>query len=120
MKSLCAVAALGLSLVASVGSTLAQPYGAPGYGYPDRDYRYEERGPRYRDRDYRYEEPGPRYQERYEERRPRSRDGGYAFNEREYLRCHPDVRRAVRRGELSSGTEHYLIYGRSEGRRLRC
>jgi hypothetical protein len=109
MKAFCAVAAIGLSLMASMGSASAQPYGGPGYGYRDRDGGYEERGPRYRDRD-----------DEYEERGPRSRDRRYAFNEREYLRCNPDVRRAVRRGEVDSGVAHYLTFGRREGRRLSC
>ena len=45
---------------------------------------------------------------------------GYGFNEREYLRCNPDVRRAVRRGIVSSGRAHYRVNGRYEGRRLSC
>ena len=114
MKALCALAAVGLSLTVSTGSASAQPYG--GYGSRDRDYGYEERGPRYEYRD-------PRYRQRdygYEERGPRSRGGRYAFDEREYLRCNPDVRRAVRRGEVASGVQHYLTFGINEGRALRC
>jgi hypothetical protein len=109
MKALCAMAALGLTLRGSMDSASAQPYGGPGYGYRDRDGGYEERGPRYRDRDYEYEERGSR-----------SGNRRYAFNEREYLRCNPDVRRAVRRGEVDSGVAHYLTFGRREGRRLSC
>jgi hypothetical protein len=93
--------------MASMGSASAQRYGGPDYGYDEPEYR--ERGPRYRERDYDYEERGPRYRE------PR-----YAFNEREYLRCNRDVLRAIRRGELSSGLEHYRRFGRREGRRLSC
>nr|WP_084731060.1 hypothetical protein [Microvirga vignae] len=111
MKALCAIAAVGLSLMAPIGSASAQWYGGPGYGYEEPDYGYEERGPRYRGRDYDYE---------YRERGPRYRDRAYAFNEREYLRCHRDVRRAVRRGEVESGLAHYLRFGRREGRRLSC
>jgi hypothetical protein len=109
MKVLCAMAALGLSLMASMGSASAQPYGGPGYGYRDRDGGYDERGPRDRDRDYGYEERGPRYRGRPS-----------AFNEREYLRCNRDVLRSVRRGETASGLQHYLQFGRREGRRLSC
>ena len=51
----------------------------------------------------------------------RDRDyGRRGFNEREYLHCHRDVRAAVRRGELSSGWEHYVRFGRREGRQLYC
>jgi hypothetical protein len=108
MKALFAVAAIGISLMASVGSASAQRYGGPGYGYDEPEYGYRDRGPRYRDRDYGYEERGPR-----------GRDRRYAFNEREYLRCNPDVWRAVRRGQ-TSGLQHYLQFGRREGRRLSC
>nr|WP_114946170.1 hypothetical protein [Microvirga calopogonii] len=108
MKALCAVAAIGLSLMATMGSASAQRYGGPGSGYDEPDYGYREPGPRYRDRDYGYEERGPRYRGRPS-----------AFNEREYLRCNRDVLRAVRRGE-TSGLQHYLQYGRREGRRLSC
>jgi len=54
------------------------------------------------------------YRDRYYEREYRG------FNEREYLRCNRDVWAAVRRGELSSGWEHYQRFGRREGRRLWC
>ena len=81
MKALFVIAALGLSLMGSMGSASAQTYGG-------RDY-------------------GPR-------------DRGYGFNEREYLRCNPDVRRAVRRGIVSSGAAHYRVNGRYERRRLSC
>jgi hypothetical protein len=39
------------------------------------------------------------------------------FNEREYLRCNPDVARAVAQGRMQSGFMHYQGYGRREGRR---
>ena len=109
MKALCVIVAVGLSLVGSMDSASAQPYGGPDYGYGERDYEYRDRGPRYREPDYDYGERGPRY-----------RDRAYAFDEREYLRCHPDVRRAVRRGETESGWAHYQTFGRREGRRLSC
>jgi hypothetical protein len=109
MKAFCTIAVVGLSLLGSIVSASAQPYGGPGFGYEELDDGYGERGPRYRERDYGYEERGPR-----------SRDRRYAFNEREYLRCNRDVLRAVRRGETESGLAHYQRFGRREGRRLSC
>ena len=108
MKAFCAVAVIGLTLAAAIGSASAQPYG--------RGYDYEERGPRYRDRDY--QERGPRYRGRdYEdrERGPRRGGGEFSFDEREYLRCNPDVRAAVARGQFPSGFDHYRGHGRREG-----
>ena len=93
MKALCAVAAVGLGLMAFVGSVSAQPYG-------DRDGR--DRGRDYED----------------SERGDRGRESG--FDEREYLRCNPDVRTAVERGIVESGAAHYRVNGRQEGRRLSC
>ena len=114
MKALCATAAVVMSLTGLTSSTSAQPYGGPDYGYGDRGYRYRDRDYRdrdfgYRDRDYRYGERGPRY---------RGRE--FAFDEREYLRCNPDVRVAVMRGAMQSGFQHYQTYGVREGRRLTC
>lgn len=86
MKALCTVVAVGLSLMGSVASVSAQPYGGRGYGYEDRGY-------------------GGR---------------GYGFNGREYLRCNPDVRRAVRRGTMPSAIYHFRHFGRREHRRLSC
>jgi hypothetical protein len=107
MKALFAMAAIGLSLMSSMGAASAQPGGGPGYGYRERDEGYGERGPRYRER-----ESGERG------RGYRERDTG--FNEREYLRCNPDVAQAIRRGQMQSGFMHYQGYGRREGRRLSC
>jgi len=45
---------------------------------------------------------------------------GYGFDEREYLRCNPDVARAVRNGQMESGWAHYQVFGRRENRRLSC
>ena len=101
MNALRSIAAVGFVLIGAVGSASAQPYG----GY-DRGYRE----PEFRDR-------GPRYEER--ERGPR-RDREYAFDEREYLRCNPDVRRAINRGEMESASVHYRRHGRREGRQLSC
>ena len=56
----------------------------------------------------------------------RERGGGYGggreygFDESEYLRCNPDVLRAVRRGQMESGAVHYQTFGRRERRRLSC
>jgi hypothetical protein len=44
----------------------------------------------------------------------------YGFDEGEYLRCNPDVLRAVRRGQMESGAAHYRVFGRRERRRLSC
>ncbi len=67
---------------------------------------------------------GQRYHDydhwRWRHRHRETYGGGGYFSEREYLHCNPDVREAIRRGELSSGWEHYQAIGRSEGRRLRC
>lgn len=72
-------------------------------------------------------EPRPRYRERrgsdYDEeprRGPPIRERQFGFDEGEYLRCHPDVERAVRRGMMPSGAAHYQQFGRREGRRLTC
>lgn len=38
------------------------------------------------------------------------------FDEVTYLEVYPDVAEAVKKGDLSSGLEHYLHYGQAEGR----
>jgi hypothetical protein len=94
MKAFLAAATVGLSILGAVAPVAAQPR-------PDYDDGYRDRG--YRDRgDY----------------RGRSAYGG--FDEREYLRCNPDVRRAVAAGQMESGAAHYRVFGRREGRRLSC
>ncbi|MGU3538623.1 hypothetical protein [Methylobacterium sp. A54F] len=108
MKALCAAAAIGLTLV---GSALAQPYGGSDYGYRDRDYGREYGG---RDRGYR-----DRDDDDYRGRRGYG-GGSVAFDAREYMRCNPDVRRAVERGQVTSAIDHYRVFGRREGRRLSC
>jgi hypothetical protein len=100
MRRFYLMASVGLGLIGAISVASAQPYGGPGYGDRDRGYG---------DRDRRYEERGYRGRERE-----------FAFDEREYLRCNPDVRRAVMSGEFRSGTEHYQIHGRHERRRLSC
>ncbi|MCP2080493.1 UNVERIFIED_ORG: hypothetical protein J2W74_001679 [Methylorubrum zatmanii] len=107
MKAIYAVAAVGLGLMASIASVSAQPYGS-------RDYGYEERGRGYGGRDYDDEDRGRGYGGRGYGRRD------YGFDEREYLRCNPDVLRAVRRGQMESGAAHYQTFGRRERRRLSC
>lgn len=96
---------LGLGLLSGLTPALAQPYGARDYGYDRRDYDG-------RDRD-----DDDRYRGGYGRGYGR---GGFAFDEREYLRCNPDVRRAVMRGQMPSGLAHYQTFGRREGRRLSC
>jgi hypothetical protein len=120
MKALFAIAAVGLSLMGSMGAASAQPGGGPDYGYRERDEGYGERGPRYREREG-YGERGPRYRERESGERGRGyRERDTGFNEREYLRCNPDVARAISRGQMQSGFMHYQGYGRREGRRVSC
>ncbi len=109
MKPLCAMAAVGLSMMALMGSASAQPYGGPDYRYREPDYRYREPGYGYREPDY-----------GYRERRSRDRNRAYGFDEREYLRCNRDVLHAVRRGQMQSGFAHYQMHGRYEGRPLSC
>ena len=107
MRRFCAIAAVGLGLIGAMGVASAQPYGGPDYGYGDRD-----RG--YGGRDRGYDDRG-----RYGDRE-RRRERQYGFDEREYLRCNPDVRRAVMNGTMESGALHYQVHGRREGRRLSC
>jgi hypothetical protein len=38
------------------------------------------------------------------------------FDESRYLAQYPDVAKAVKSGKLASGFEHYVRYGRAEGR----
>lgn len=110
MKTVFALAAAGLSLMSVIGAASAQPYGGRDYGYEERGRGYG-RDDRYRERDRGYDDRDDRYRER---------GRGYGFNEREYLRCNPDVLQAVRRGQMESGALHYRVFGRREGRRLSC
>jgi hypothetical protein len=41
------------------------------------------------------------------------------FTELQYLDANPDVEDAVRKGEFASGFEHWLRFGKNEGRRLK-
>ncbi|HEX3464165.1 MAG TPA: GSCFA domain-containing protein [Candidatus Elarobacter sp.] len=41
------------------------------------------------------------------------------FSEKEYLYANPDVRLAVTQGRIASGYDHWVTFGRAEGRRLR-
>lgn len=113
MKAFLAVAVVGFGLIGPIVSVAAQPYGGSDYGRDRGDYRDrgDDRGrdDRYRDRDDGYRERGSGYGERVN-----------AFDEREYLRCNPDVRRAVASGQMASGAAHYKVFGRREGRRLSC
>ncbi|MDP4026541.1 hypothetical protein Q8W71_28395 [Methylobacterium sp. NEAU 140] len=101
---------LGLTLLSSAVPAFAQPYGGRDYGYDRGDYG--------RDRDYGYRDRGD-YGRDYD-RGPRGGRGDYAFNEQEYLRCNPDVRRAVIGRAIKSGLEHYRKVGMAEGRKLSC
>ena len=111
MRTFVAAAVVALGVVGSTAYVSAQPYYGDGY----RERRYEERDRGYRD--------GPRDEGRRSDRyddRDRGRRGA-SFDEREYLRCNPDVRRAVSRGQFGgSGLNHYQEYGRRENRRLSC
>ncbi|MET7243602.1 hypothetical protein ABZT49_09555 [Methylobacterium sp. EM32] len=144
MRKLGTMAVVGLTLIGAVGTATAQPYGSPDYGYRDRgDYRdrdYRSRDSDYRDRDSRdrRDDYGRRDDYRGRERdygsRDRDRDygsrdrdygernrgGAAAFNEREYLRCNPDVARAVLAGKMQSGQKHFQVHGFREGRKLSC
>ena len=95
MKTLGKIAVVGLSLMGSMSSGWAQ-YGGPQYDNGRQD-GYDE------GQDDSYSPPVRR-----------------GFDEREYLRCNPDVRRAVYRGTMPSAIYHYQHYGRREGRQLRC
>ena len=109
MRTFCVVAAVGLSLIGGIGAASAQSYGRPGYDYGDRNDGYADRDRGFRERDRGYDDRGPR-----------SRGRDYGFDEREYLRCNPDVRASVMRGETRSGAWHYQTFGRREHRRLSC
>jgi len=105
-----------VALAGSVAPSLAQSYG----GYRDRDYGYDDRGSRYgRGGDY---DTRRGYDDRggYDDRRDYGRRGGYGFDAAEYLRCNPDVRRAIQKGQMESAEAHYRVFGRREGRRLSC
>ena len=102
---------LGLALLSGVAPALAQPYGGRDYGYDRGEYGSRDRG--YGDRDRRD------YDRDYD-RGSRGQRGDYAFDEQEYLRCNPDVRRAVISGAVKSGLFHYRKVGMAEGRKLTC
>jgi hypothetical protein len=97
LKRACALVLVALGLPASISSTSAQPYGYGRPYYGDREVEYERR-----------------------QRGRWDRDEGAAFDEDEYLRCNPDVRRGVYRGQFESGFSHWRAYGRREGRRVSC
>lgn len=150
MKTLWITALVSLSLIGTVDSVLAQQggrdygYDAREYGGRDRGYDDDRRrgvdgdddGRRDRGRgndNDRGRERGRGYDEDRDRQRGRSYDDDdrergrgnredreAGFEEDEYLRCHPDVRRAVERGEMKSGEFHYKTFGRREGRRLTC
>lgn len=77
----------------------------------ERSRGYDERS---RDRRYDDEDRG------MERRRGSAEERDAAFDEDEYLRCNPDVRKAVENGAMKSAEFHYRKFGRREGRRLTC
>ncbi len=114
MKMLWVTALVGLSVVSALDSASAQR-GGRDYGYEEREYGG--RGEReYGGRSRGYDDDRGRERGRGSYRDERA--GG--FDEGEYLRCNPDVRRAVSRGQMESGAAHYKVFGRREGRRLSC
>ena len=100
------VTAPGLALLSGVASALAQPYGYDRGDYGGRDRGY---GDRDRDRDR-------RDYDRDDDRGSRGQRGDYAFDEQAYLRCNPDVRRAVISGAVKSGLFHYRKVGMADSR----
>ncbi|GJE62581.1 hypothetical protein [Methylobacterium trifolii] len=114
MKAFLAVAMTGLSLIAPMNLASAQSYGGRDYGYGDRDYRSRDRDYG-SDRDYR-----GRGRDDDDDRGSRRSRADSAFDEREYLRCNPDVRKAIVNGQMESAIAHYRTFGRREGRRLSC
>nr|WP_247636186.1 hypothetical protein [Methylobacterium sp. 37f] len=141
MKTLWVTALVGLSLLGAVDAALAQRDSRDD-GYEEREYgnrSYERRDYGRRDRSY-DDDDRPRERSRgYDENRDRQRSGRYddddqgrqwgrgsqeepdaEFDEDEYLRCNPDVRRAVKRGEMASGEFHYRTFGRNEKRQITC
>jgi len=107
---------LGLALLGGLAPALAQPFGGRDYGYDRGDSDRRDYGPRDRD----YDDRDRRDYGRDYDRGQRGGRGDYAFDEMEYLRCNPDVRRAVISGQVKSGLYHYRKVGMAEGRRLSC
>ncbi len=119
MREIPAIAALVLGVMTPVTLATAQSWGGPDYGYRDRGYRERDYYEGSRDRGYRDRDRG--YRDEYRERDRGYGDRRVGFDEGEYLRCNPDVRRAVRNGQFGgSGLAHYREYGRRENRRLTC
>lgn len=124
MKTFWVTALVGLSLLGAADVALAQR-GGHDDGYDEREYgnrSYERRDRSYDDDDR------PRERSRGYDDDDRGRQRGLGsqeepdaeFDEDEYLRCNPDVRRAVERGEMASGEFHYRTFGRDEKRQLTC
>ncbi|POR40383.1 hypothetical protein [Methylobacterium sp. V23] len=143
MKTLWGVALVGLSLVVVSDPVFAQrdgrDYGSDQRENGDRSFSEREYGGRSRGYDDDNEERPRDRGRRSDEDQDRQRSRGYDddgrerqrdrrpsegreadFDEGEYLRCNPDVRRAVEHGEMASGAVHYRTFGRREGRRLTC
>jgi hypothetical protein len=94
--------------------------GVPPDRDPDRHARESDQGPRRRGFEPRGERPEADESRPADLRRSELDERRLGFDEREYLRCHPDVRQAVERGSMESGALHYRLFGRREGRRLNC
>jgi hypothetical protein len=141
MRTLWVVALVGLSLVVVIDPASAQrdgrDFGSDQRENGDRSFSEREYGDRNRGYDDDNEERPRERGRRYDEDQDRQRSRGYdddgrqrdrrpsdgreaEFDEDEYLRCNPDVRRAVEQGEMASGAVHYRTFGRREGRRLTC
>lgn len=101
-------AALGFALVGSIASASAQGYGGSD-GYRDRGYERDRGSDR---------ERGSSDRDRGERSYGRDRQAG--FDAREYLKCNPDVRRAIQAGQMKSAAAHYRTFGRRENRPLSC
>lgn len=104
-----------------------------GRRYDDDDDRSRERGRSYdngqdNERRRRYDENWDRQfgrgydKDNQEQKRDRGsqEEPEAEFDEDEYLRCNPDVARAVERGQMPSGDFHYRTFGRHERRHLTC
>ena len=44
---------------------------------------------------------------------------GKGFNEQDYLAVNPDVEDAVKKGIFKSGLDHFIAFGKKEGRKIK-
>lgn len=129
MKTVCTMALAGFGLLSLAGAATAQRYDDYDRGdrYDRRGDRYDRRGDRdddrYGDRDGYGDRVGRsrnRDDDGFGRRRNRDTSNDIGFDAGEYLRCNPDVARAVRSGQMPSAIVHFRTFGRREGRRLSC